>query len=351
MIIKKFVVWDMSEAVLRAREELGPEAVLVTQRKVRQKGLKGFFLPRKLEVTMAVEQDRSRVRKNGTGDLPEKTPDLPRMPPPESLRMPLKKLEESLLDERTEYIVRKLESLEEYRIFNASVTGDPADKNRMLPIFISHYLSQELGSRQYRDFLQERAVALIGSTGVGKTTTLAKLAARAKLNYRKKVGFITIDTYRIGAVEQLKIYADIMDIPLVRVLEPEEMEGAMETLSGCDLILVDTLGTSYRNTAQLETISRYLDRIPGLKKALVLSATVDLNVFEKNLKTYGTLQYDYTILTKLDEMDNSYRLLEYLEKTGAPLSYFTAGQNVPDDLEAASGESLLSFFWEGERLP
>jgi flagellar biosynthesis protein FlhF len=195
--------------------------------------------------------------------------------------------------------------------------------------------------------MQESCVAFVGSTGVGKTTTIAKIAAHAKLSYGKKVGFITIDTYRIGAVEQLKIYADIMDIPMLTVMTPADMRPAYQKLARtCDFVLVDTLGTSYRNQDQIEDIRRYLSQIEGLRRVAVLTATLDIEVFEKTLEAYDQIGMDFTILTKLDEMDANTRLFSYVRRLTAPLSYITTGQNVPDDLQEASTTNLMSYLWE-----
>ena len=360
MIIKKYLVRDMEEAVRRAKLELGNDAIIVTQRRVRDKGLAGLVRPRLLEVTMAVESEENRPsarkRTSGKAAVPQTS-----CPPEASgaTAVPADKVRERSTgpveavrrtlpedEQMRAYILGRIQTLEEYRIFNASVSNGRLEDSQMLPVFISHYLREQLDGRKYDNFMHERAVAFLGSTGVGKTTTIAKIAATAKLRYGKKVGFITIDTYRIGAVEQLKIYSDIMDVPMEKVMEPQDMPKALERLADCDLILIDTLGTSYRNREQLDNIQQYLKGLEEIRKTVVLNTTMDLAVFERALDTYEQYDVDYTIFTKLDEMDNPYRLLEYLDRNQAPLAYICTGQSVPDDLQEASGDGLLSYLWK-----
>jgi flagellar biosynthesis protein FlhF len=199
--------------------------------------------------------------------------------------------------------------------------------------------------------MDEACVAFIGSTGVGKTTTIAKIAADAKLNLSKRVGLITMDTYRIGAVEQLKKYADIMDMPMLTVMSAAEMKTAyLKLVKTCDLVLVDTLGTSYRNRHQIEDIRRYLNEIEGLRHVAVLPATLEMEIYEKTLESYRDLGIDYTILTKLDEMDSPSRLFSYIRRLKEPLAMVTTGQNVPDDLMYATTEALMNYLKAGEAV-
>lgn len=336
MIIKKYLVNDMFEAVRRAKEELGDDAIIVTQRKVRSQGLGGVFKPRKLEVTMAVESD----------DKPGRPPKKKKKP-----RLPAYTREgaiQGLDEEVTAYLMDKLEGQEAYQ--NYCQTEDKDET--MVPVFIGHYLQEALSKIDYQTFIKERCVAFVGSTGVGKTTTIAKIAALARSRYHKKVGLITIDTYRIGAVEQLKIYGEIMDLQMEKVMEPEEMSQALDRLKDCQLILIDTLGTSYRNQEQLDIIDGYLQAEKSdthIHRVAVFNATLDLGVFEKTLHTYESYPMDYLIFTKIDEMDNPFRLLEYLERTQTPLAYVSTGQAVPDDLIEADENTLYDYLLKGEK--
>ncbi len=340
MIIEKYIVRDMAEAFERGKASLGDDAILLTQRIIRQKGFWGFFKPKQLEVTMAIEQrpiNKKSVGAVSTAGLSAKTP--------------LPQIQEDLWAgsaAKDSMLTRELESIEEFRRFASVNRLATMQDLKLKNMLIRHFLQETLDQLTFSDIVDSGCVAFVGSTGVGKTTTIAKIAAHAKLKHSKKVGLITIDTYRIGAVEQLKIYADIMDLSMITVMTPIEMKPSYLKLSKtCDLILIDTLGTSYRNQQQIEDISRYLNEIEHLNKVAVVPATLDLEIFEKTLDTYREIGIDCTILTKLDEMDNQTRLFSYVRRMSEPLAYITTGQNVPDDLVRADSKALLSYLWEG----
>jgi len=140
-----------------------------------------------------------------------------------------------------------------------------------------------------------------------------------------------------------------MDIPMITVTTPAEMRPAYQKLlKSCDLVLIDTLGTSYRNQEQIDDIRRYLNELEGLCKVVVLPATLDHEIFEKTLEAYRCLGIDRTILTKLDEMDSQTRLFSYVRRLEEPLAYVTTGQNVPDDLLRANAKALMSYLQGGD---
>src|SRR5690606_34940905 len=146
-----------------------------------------------------------------------------------------------------------------------------------------------------------RIIALVGPTGVGKTTTIAKLAATFKLKHKKNVGLITIDTYRIAAVEQLRTYANIIKLPLHVVMSPEEMSAALHKLSGCDVILVDTAGRSQRDDPKLDQLADFIRAAKPHETHLVLSSTASQSVMEEIIRKFARLNAHHLIFTKLDE--------------------------------------------------
>jgi flagellar biosynthesis protein FlhF len=184
-------------------------------------------------------------------------------------------------------------------------------------------------------------VALVGPTGVGKTTTIAKIAAIEALSTKKKVGLVTIDTYRIGAVEQLKIYADILGLPFEVINSTDDIERCFDNLKDCDSIFVDTTGRSIKNIMQLSELKLYLDRIKPDTTYLVVSMTTKYHDLLQILKGFGTMDYNRLILTKLDETTTYGSILNVAYNTKAPISYMTTGQNVPDDLKEAAKDMLL----------
>lgn len=185
-------------------------------------------------------------------------------------------------------------------------------------------------------------VFFLGSTGVGKTTTIAKIASKMKLEKKKKVSLVTADTYRIAAVEQLKTYANILNVPLKVVYSAEELGEQQEELSQYDLCLVDTAGCSHKNKEQLEDIRRLIEQVPIAKREVYL--VVNAATKYKDLKEIADVYKDITdyslIFTKLDETSSSGIMLNMRTYTDRPLSYVTWGQNVPDDIGKVDAQKI-----------
>jgi flagellar biosynthesis protein FlhF len=183
-------------------------------------------------------------------------------------------------------------------------------------------------------------IALVGPTGVGKTTTVAKLAASFKLRGRRRVGLVTADTYRIAAVDQLRTYANIIGLPLKVVLTPGEMRQAVHALSDCDVILIDTAGRSQNDTGRLEELKAFIDGADPHEVHLVLSSTAGEKVLMREAEAFGSVGIDKVVLTKLDEAVSFGVLVNVIRRIGKTLSFFTTGQEVPDHLEAGQPERL-----------
>lgn len=179
-------------------------------------------------------------------------------------------------------------------------------------------------------------VALVGPTGVGKTTTIAKLAANMKLREYKSVGLITIDSYRIAAVEQLKTYAQILKVPIVSVLSPDDIRSAIERMSGLDLVLIDTAGRSQRDDARVAELDTFLRAARPDQIHLVLSTTSREETIREAIDRFAPLGARRIIFTKLDEAVGLGVILNVLKSVDLRLSYLTNGQAVPDDIEIAS---------------
>jgi flagellar biosynthesis protein FlhF len=179
-------------------------------------------------------------------------------------------------------------------------------------------------------------VALVGPTGVGKTTTLAKLAAHMKLREGRRVGLITIDTYRIAAVEQLKTYAQILQIPLIAVTTPGEIQEAAKRLYACDLILIDTAGRSPKDEPRIAELAQLLGAVRPDQVHLVLSATAREETLREAAEKFAILSPRQVIFTKLDEAVGFGVIVNVLHNLNLRISYLTNGQSVPDDIEVAS---------------
>lgn len=183
-------------------------------------------------------------------------------------------------------------------------------------------------------------VALIGPTGVGKTTTLAKLAANLKLREKHRVGLITLDTYRIAAVDQLKRYADIIGSPLRVVNTGEELREAVRSMSDCDFLLIDTAGRGPNDTMKLNELRGLLSVIEPDEVHLVLSSTASEACINLAVSRFNEVRVDKIIFTKIDEAAHVGVLLNVVRKVNKSLSYITTGQDVPDDIEVGRGRRL-----------
>lgn len=220
----------------------------------------------------------------------------------------------------------------------AEVAGDQAMARRWLAREIERQLSIHgpivpLAGRR-------RLVALVGPTGVGKTTTVAKLAANFRLRDKHRVGLITVDTYRIAAVEQLRTYADIIDLPMQVVSTPREMREAVERMSDLDLVLLDTAGRSPKDEVKLQELQAFLEEAQADEVHLVLSSVAGATALQRTAECFAAVGTTALILTKLDEAAGLGNLLPLLRSNGLPLSYVTHGQNVPDDIAPAEARVL-----------
>lgn len=194
-----------------------------------------------------------------------------------------------------------------------------------------------------------RIVYVAGPTGVGKTTTIAKLAAEQMFKHKRKVGLITADTYRISAVEQLRTYAAILGIPLEVVQSPADTLRALDHLSDCDLILMDTAGRNYRNEITVSELKSLLPDEPGSELIVVLSLTAkteDMLTILDHFHKYGPLKL---IFTKMDETDTLGALFNVLNQYPSKLAYITTGQNVPEDIELPNANKLADFILRSDQ--
>jgi flagellar biosynthesis protein FlhF len=190
-------------------------------------------------------------------------------------------------------------------------------------------------------------IVMVGPTGVGKTTTLAKLAATFKLHHSLQVGLITADTYRIAAVEQLRTYANIIGLPLEVVLTPAEMREAIDRLSGrdaiegsCDVILIDTAGRSQNDSGRIDELREFVQVAKPDQVHLVLSSTAGERVLLREAEAFSPLGIHRIVLTKLDEAVSFGMLINVIRKVGKQLSFVTTGQEVPEHLEPGSADRL-----------
>jgi flagellar biosynthesis protein FlhF len=192
-----------------------------------------------------------------------------------------------------------------------------------------------------------RVIALIGPTGVGKTTTIAKLAANYRLKLGRKVGLITIDTYRIAAVDQLRTYAEILGVPLKAALTAGELHEAIHAMRDMDVVLIDTAGRSQHNQIQIGELRNFMGAARPDQMHLVVSATANRSCTQSVLDQFGPLGANHLIVTKLDEAGTFGVLLNVSSAEGMPLSYVTTGQGVPNDISRANADHLAECILTG----
>lgn len=193
-------------------------------------------------------------------------------------------------------------------------------------------------------------LALVGPTGVGKTTTLAKLAAAYKLRHAKRVGLVTCDTYRIAAVEQLRTYATIIGLPLRVATGPDDLLSALEAQADCDIVLIDTPGRSQHDAGRLGELQALVHVSKPHETHLVLSATSSETVLERAASRFAAASPQRVVFTKLDEAVHLGPMFNVLRRMDLPLSFVTTGQDVPDDIERANAERLARLLLDGPEM-
>jgi flagellar biosynthesis protein FlhF len=184
--------------------------------------------------------------------------------------------------------------------------------------------------------------AFIGTTGVGKTTTIAKLAAMLMFEKKKKVGLISMDAYRIGAMEQLRTYANILGIPSFQAFKQKDLLFALRRMEGKDVILIDTAGQSQYDLKRIEELRKLIPTDLSIDVHLLLSISTTASEMNKTAVNFNPLKYQSYIFTKKDEARSCGSILNQIMEHNLPISYITTGQNVPEDIEQADKEKILN---------
>ncbi|MBQ8982863.1 MAG: flagellar biosynthesis protein FlhF [Lachnospiraceae bacterium] len=393
MIIKKYQGKTEEEATLKAKEELGSDAVIMNVKSVKHKGLQRVFKKNYYEVTAAVDEPSDRIRSSGrTGSRT--------MSEEDQIRQDILKAEEARsmedvsltagfretdgrsgrtssaieerLDNLTEIIEKQMNTVEPVmpetvhrsqmvqlvldQLVNNEVTEananeilreiDYQNKQQLEDLLASVYqkIVLKLGQMKTIEVEKEgpKIVFFIGPTGVGKTTTIAKLASKYKLEKKCKLAIITADTYRIAAVEQIRTYANILSVPIEVVYTSDEIKAAIDKYQEYDLIFIDTAGRSHNNNEQREDVKKMIESIRGYHQEiyLVLSATTKYRDLVKITQAYSDITNYRIIFTKIDETSALGNVLNIRMMTNAPLSYTTFGQNVPDDIVVTDAQFI-----------
>lgn len=316
MIVRKYIVDDIKEALTRAKYELGPEAVILTQRNI--KVGRGFSLFKKSKIEVIIGIEESKIQKNDLLMLDEVMENNP-----------------IFLDASDEIKERlfgycKLNQLD-WKSFSREDLFD----------FIGFLFGAHCFENQTE---LKKMNVLIGPTGVGKTTNLAKLAAREKLLNKKEVGILTIDTYKIGGIEQIQSYANILDIPFAVVENFRDIKEKVDLFKRLDTVLVDTVGISQNNSEDLKKLNKYLSSIRVDKKIILsLSVSTEKEIMRSMLENYKPLDYDSILLTKFDELVNYKNFWDLLEIVDRPVDFFSTGEMVPEDIYPGNLTNVIDY--------
>ncbi len=398
MIIKKFTAKTEKDAIENAKKELGEGVVVMNVKDVKAKGLFAFLKPHTVEVTVALEEESEKYTaavsaiNNVIANQPKEMPVVPEAVVSEAEEEKNKK-ESSAIEEKLDSLQSLLEQQlqkpekpeeeKEEKEEKEERENKETEIDKFMKLLHDTMLDNEVDEKYAREIVEEieqinkpnmlfdyalaniyqkmilkfgkpdcitpasngiKMVFFIGPTGVGKTTTIAKLASIFRVDQKKKVALLTADTYRIAAAEQLRIYANILEVPFRIIYTVEEIGKAMEDFKDYDYILVDTAGHSHQNTTQKESMGNFIHSVDDKvdrEVYLVLSATTKYRDLISITDSYKEIADFKLIFTKLDETTTLGNLLNLKLYTGASLSYVTYGQNVPDDIEEFNPQSTV----------
>jgi len=408
MQVKVFEAKDMASGLKMVKEALGPDALILSTRTVRN-GPFGVLGKPMLEITAAIDtawkepKEHSlnarrsmrasiscRTKNKDENILPGNTPDFRQGPAAlnpdlhqeltelsatvKNLSSQIKKLSSSPLRKpyvEPEFVVPGEKSLDINPV-SAFLMGYGINMEtaRMLARFTrdtieqSHHLDAIelcaiLKAAMARLFItkkylepnsgKQRCISLIGPTGVGKTTTLAKMAAHYLTRFGGRIALITIDTYRIAAVEQLKVYGEIMRLPVEVIIKPSDLDQALKKFRDYDLILIDTAGHSPKNSFELQELAAVLQPHPEIENNLLLSASTREQEIEETIRCFSILPITTFLFSKIDECNNLGVLLNIHYKNDKPISFLTNGQKVPEDLLTPSPADIANLIMNEHR--
>ncbi|WP_285766610.1 flagellar biosynthesis protein FlhF [Peribacillus sp. SI8-4] len=379
MKVKKYLAPSMSEAMKRIRGELGSEAVILSSKAVYKGGFLGLFKKRNIEVIAAVEPVSAplqTVTKQKTKKLPSdpqlegQTPNVDESQGNAKLLKEIEGLKDMInriqIDSSNRHYPERLQKAYAYL---TEQEVDPAIRSKIMDGLHEKWFAykQQSSDEEIQSWLEEAMLAIldqvnngkpglqkkyiniVGPTGVGKTTTLAKVAAETILKHDKRVAFITTDTYRIAAIDQLKTYAKILNVPIEVAYNLEDFKRATERFSHYDYVFIDTAGRNFRNPQYVKDLNEIIHFTDEMETYLVLSLTSKQKDMEDIYRQFATIPIKQVIFTKADETSIFGTVFHFVNTHKMGVAYITNGQNVPDDIEIATSSQLLKMALEAKK--
>jgi flagellar biosynthesis protein FlhF len=369
MKMKKYTASTMSDAMKKVQRDFGDDAVIVSSKTVYSKGFLGMFKQKSYEVVVGVEPLAVVPQKEQPAPIAPMQP-IQNVSSPhlDEIQKELATLKDLLKKQHVtttaQYptilttIIEQMEHQELDKELVTSISDELFDIYKNSREELSHpqmLRFAKMALRQALDKLpmggidySKKYINVLGPTGVGKTTTIAKMAARAVLEKRKKVGFITADTYRIGAIEQLKTYANLLQAPVEVVYSREDYQQAIEKLHYCDLIFIDTAGRNYKEDKYVNDLVSLIDLNEQTENYLVLSITAKERDIATIIEQFEAFPIQKLVFTKQDETNSIGPMVNLMIKYNKGLAYYTNGQEVPEDIVEASLDKIVELVFQGE---
>ncbi|MCC9020790.1 flagellar biosynthesis protein FlhF [Bacillus nakamurai] len=360
MKIKKFTAASMQEAAKQIKKELGNDAVILNSKQVKKRKWLGLRAEQAVEVIAVLDRESREAKKipphAGEGKKKAEMTDTVQTFQPqqqarkfdlshykEVLPEPLKKAER-LLD-RTGLTDQMQKTVLSELLHSSIAAGDLTEEN--VTFKLQELLAEKLPSKdRWQEGIQSKYVVLFGSTGAGKTTTLAKLAASTMLEEHKKIAFITTDTYRIAAVEQLKTYAELLQAPLEVCYSKEECLEAQTKFAEYDHVFIDTAGRNFKEEQYITELQEMIPFESGLQSFLVLSASAKYEDMKQVLSRFSDIPVNQFIFTKTDETASLGSVYQVLTESMIGAAFLTNGQNVPEDILSVSPKDFVRMLME-----
>jgi flagellar biosynthesis protein FlhF len=363
MKMKKYSASTMPEVMKIIRKDLGEDAVILNSKVVYSKGILGLFKKKTIEVLAGMDSvetpdslssHTTQTVKNDltSTEIKKELEDLKNMVKsikqsqvgtgfPEEFNIILNYLADQELSE--ELITTISDEL--FAHFKNSQTPLPLEVQKEIVQNLLFAKLQEVpfGGISYSN----KFINVLGPTGVGKTTTIAKMAARAVLEKKKKVGFITTDTYRIAAIEQLKTYAGLLQAPIEILYNEHDLKEVMRKFEDLDVVFIDTAGRNYKEIKFVQDLQKLINFEGNTETFLVLSTTSKQKDMEVIIEKFRDFPIEKFIFTKIDETNSIGAIINLMIKYKKGLAYYTDGQEVPEDIVEANLIELLNLFLKG----